>query len=94
GGLARVAGCNQRLGHWIIPRDGQVPDRLGLAMRGAACRWNLGNWYNTRRPVYVFRNRNTTYTVTYQTNDQDTIRLEVFQGGRRQLNQLLTRVSN
>ncbi|MGD1938481.1 MAG: hypothetical protein ACFCA4_13115 [Cyanophyceae cyanobacterium] len=47
----------------------------------------------TDRPQYLFRNGDTLYKVTFRPSDSDTIRLEVFQNGRRILNQLLSRTS-
>ncbi|MDY6783840.1 MAG: hypothetical protein SW833_15070 [Cyanobacteriota bacterium] len=45
----------------------------------------------TNRPQYRFHNGNATYVVTFRYSDPDTIRLEVYQGNRRILNQLLYR---
>ncbi|MEM9772803.1 MAG: hypothetical protein AAF889_14635 [Cyanobacteria bacterium P01_D01_bin.73] len=47
----------------------------------------------TDRPQYQFQNGDTIYQVTFQPSDRNTIRLEVFQNGRRVLNQLLNRTS-
>ena len=46
----------------------------------------------TDRPQYRFHNGNTIYQVTFRPSDPNTIRLEVFQNGRRILNQLLNRI--
>ena len=43
------------------------------------------------RPVYTFRNGDTAYTVAFRSNDHNTIRVQVYQRGRRILNELLTR---
>ncbi len=45
----------------------------------------------TSRPQYRFHNGNTTYVITFRYVDPETIRLEVYQGNRRILNQLLYR---
>jgi hypothetical protein len=45
----------------------------------------------TNRPQYAFYNGNFAYVVTFRKSDPNTIRLEVYQGERRILNQLLTR---
>lgn len=45
----------------------------------------------TDRPIYVFRNGDTSYTVTYRADDHNAIRLEVFNNRGRLINQLLTR---
>ncbi|MGD1851248.1 MAG: hypothetical protein ACFCBU_11805 [Cyanophyceae cyanobacterium] len=45
----------------------------------------------TDRPQYQFKNGNTIYQVTFRPSDSGTLRLEVFQNGRRILNQLLSR---
>ncbi|MEM6502836.1 MAG: hypothetical protein AAF685_13475 [Cyanobacteria bacterium P01_C01_bin.89] len=44
------------------------------------------------RPIYTFRNGDTAYTITFRASDHNTIRLEVFQGDQRILNELLTRI--
>lgn len=45
----------------------------------------------TDRPQYRFNNGDTLYTVSFQPRDPSTIRLEVYQGNRQILNQLLYR---
>lgn len=45
----------------------------------------------TNRPQYRFHSGNVTYVVTFRYSDPDTIRLEIYQGNRRILNQLLYR---
>lgn len=45
----------------------------------------------TERPQYRFRNGDTSYVVTFRYSDPDTVRLEVFQGNNRLLNELLYR---
>ena len=45
----------------------------------------------TDRSQYRFRNGNTTYVVTFQPADPDTIRLQVYQSGQSLLNELLYR---
>ncbi|MGD1851247.1 MAG: hypothetical protein ACFCBU_11800 [Cyanophyceae cyanobacterium] len=44
------------------------------------------------RPIYTFRNGDITYSIAFRSNDYNTIRLEVFQGEQRILNELLTRI--
>ncbi|MEM9772804.1 MAG: hypothetical protein AAF889_14640 [Cyanobacteria bacterium P01_D01_bin.73] len=44
------------------------------------------------RPLYLFRDGDTAYTVTFRSNDHNTIRLEVFQGEELILNELLIRI--
>ncbi|MGB2923672.1 MAG: hypothetical protein WBB82_00045 [Limnothrix sp.] len=48
----------------------------------------------TTRSQYIFRNGNYRYIVTIQPSDPSVIRLEVHQGNRVLLNQLLYRVGN
>lgn len=48
----------------------------------------------TNRRQYVFRNGNYRYIVTVQPSDPNVIRLEVYQGSRVLLNQLLYRTGN
>ena len=48
----------------------------------------------TERSQYVFRNGNYKYIVTIRPSDPNTIRLEVYQGSRVILNQLLNRVGD
>jgi len=45
----------------------------------------------TNRPQYFFYNGDFAYVVTFQNSDPNTIRLEIYQGQRRILNQLLYR---
>ena len=45
----------------------------------------------TERPQYRFHNGDTTYVVSFQYADPDTIRLQVFHLGQPLLNQLLSR---
>lgn len=48
----------------------------------------------TERSQYIFRNGNYRYIVTVRPSDPNTIRLEVYQGGRVLLNQLLYRTGS
>ena len=43
-------------------------------------------------PTYTFRNGDTLYQISFRSNDHNTIRLQVSQGGRSLLNTLLTRI--
>lgn len=45
----------------------------------------------TERPQYRFRNGDTTYVVSFQPADPNTIRLQVYQSGQPLLNELLYR---
>ncbi len=48
----------------------------------------------TDRPQYLFRNANTVYVVSFQADNANVIRVEVWQSDRRILNQLLTRIAD
>ncbi|MBE9032054.1 hypothetical protein IQ266_20150 [filamentous cyanobacterium LEGE 11480] len=47
----------------------------------------------TRRPQYRFTDKKLTYVISFQYSDADTIRLEVFRGKQRIINDLLQRKS-
>jgi hypothetical protein len=48
----------------------------------------------TSRPQYRFTNEDVTYVVTFRYSDPDTIRVEIYQGDRVILNELLDRESD
>ena len=47
----------------------------------------------TDHPEYIFRKGDMLYSVAFRPTEPNTIRLQVFQGDRRILNQLLTRIA-
>jgi hypothetical protein len=87
GGKFSNSNWQVRIGHWEPAtyfyigknlRNGSSISLSGFDVTGT-----------TDRPQYRFKNKNVTYAITFQRSDPNTIKLEVFQGNRRILNQFL-----
>lgn len=53
--------------------------------------WDFDVRGTTSRPEYRFKNKKVLHIVTFQKSDSSTIRLEIYQGNKKILNQLLSR---